>query len=372
MSNTTVKAIIDLFEQWVPLHYAESWDNVGLLVGDRTMQVDKLMITLDVTEEVVDEALKNNVNMIIAHHPLIFEGLKAINLTNFKGKIIQKLIKHDIAVYAAHTNLDIVSGGVNDLLAEKIGLENSKVLHPMIEEKLYKLVIYVPSSHTDVIVEELGESGAGFIGNYSHCTFRTNGTGTFKPLEGTNPYIGKAGFVERVAEDKIETLVKESQLHTIISKIESVHPYEEMAYDVFQLKNTGTSLGLGRIGTLNQSCTLDELLEIVKKAFHVNSVRFVGDRNTTITTVAILGGSGKSYINDAIKKGADCFITGDLSFHEAQDALAQGITLIDPGHHIEEVMKEGVKKYFEDKMAILPSTIQVITSELSTDPFQYS
>ncbi|KAB8128609.1 Nif3-like dinuclear metal center hexameric protein [Gracilibacillus oryzae] len=358
---TTVKDIIQLFEQWVPAHYAENWDNVGLQIGNLNNQVKRIMTTLDVTEQIADEAIENEVDLIVAHHPLLFQGLKQIEENNFKGKTIHKLIKHNISVYAAHTNLDVVKGGVNDLLADKLQLVNREVLVPTIAEKLFKLVVYVPETHT-----------AGFIeSNYSHCTFRSAGTGTFKPLEGTNPFIGQEGTVEHVKEERVETIVKEQHLKEIVQVAKNAHPYEEMAYDVFPTANQGEILGLGRVGTVSHPMKLEDYAAAVKEIFEVPYVRFVGDPDKTIEKVAVLGGSGKGYINDARKHGADVYITGDLSFHDALDAKEQGIALIDPGHHIEQVMKDGVKTYFEQNMQKLPNRVEVICSNIPTEPFQW-
>ncbi|SER17478.1 dinuclear metal center protein, YbgI/SA1388 family [Gracilibacillus ureilyticus] len=368
---TKVRDIIELFEQWVPTGYAESWDNVGLQIGNLNNQVTKVMTTLDVTEQIADEAIEKKADFILAHHPLLFQGVKQIEENDFKGKVIHKLIKHDISVYAAHTNLDIVNGGVNDLLADLLQIKNRELLVPSFTEKLYKFAAYVPQTHTESFIEAIGQAGAGHIGNYSHCTFRTAGTGAFKPLEGTNPYIGEQGKLEQVEEDRVETIVKEIQLNHIIETAKKAHPYEEMAYDILPMKNSGEVLGLGRIGEIEEERNLADYAEHVKKVFQLPFVRFVGDPYKVVRRVAVLGGSGKGYIEDAIRHGADVYITGDLTFHEALDAKEQGIGLIDPGHHIEQVMKVGVKEFFENNISKLPNKIEVISSEISTEPFQW-
>ncbi|GAE91175.1 hypothetical protein JCM21714_116 [Gracilibacillus boraciitolerans JCM 21714] len=368
---TTVEDVITLFEKWVPKHYAESWDNVGLQVGNKKQEVKKLLISLDVVDLVVEEAIKKDVDLIIAHHPLLFKGLKIIDTLEPKGHIVQKLLKHNIAVYAAHTNLDVVNGGINDLLSEAIEIKNTSVLIPTVEEKLYKFIVYVPSSHIKEITAAIGEAGAGHIGNYSHCSFQSIGTGAFKPLEGTNPFIGTQGEIERVEEYKLETIVKESQLSTVLQAAISAHPYEEMAYDLFPLAIKGEVQGLGRIGKLAHPMTLQEYCDLVKEKLQISSLRYVGKPDKMIENVAILGGSGKEYITAAMDAGADLYITGDLTFHEAQEAEEAGLCLIDPGHHVEEIMKEGVKKYFMDHLNALPDKIDIIASGLSTDPFRY-
>ncbi|WP_163581182.1 Nif3-like dinuclear metal center hexameric protein [Gracilibacillus saliphilus] len=368
---TTVKDVIHLFEKWVPKQYAESWDNVGLQVGAKGQKVKKIMITLDVIDAVVDEAIEKNVDFIIAHHPLLFKGLKQIDFQDPKGRVVKKLIQHNIAVYAAHTNLDVVSGGVNDLLAQRLELINTKVLVPTIEDQLLKFIVYVPQSHLDDVVEKIGDAGAGHIGNYSHCTFRAVGTGAFQPLEGTNPFLGTQGKIEEVDEYKVETIIKKSQLSSVLQAAEKAHPYEEMAYDLVPLANKGNKEGLGRIGKLAKPMKLSEYAELVKRNLNIPTLRYVGDQDKWIKKVAVLGGSGKGYIDVARHAGADLYITGDLTFHEAQDAEEAGICLIDPGHHVEEVMKEGVKDYFLANLDALPEKIEVEISTLSTDPFRY-
>ncbi|SFL81655.1 dinuclear metal center protein, YbgI/SA1388 family [Gracilibacillus orientalis] len=368
---TTVKDVIRLFEKWVPKHYAESWDNVGLQVGDKNQKVNKLMVTLDVIDAVVDEAIENNVDLIIAHHPLLFKGLKNIDFQDPKGRVVKKLIQHNISVYAAHTNLDVVNGGVNDLLAERLELTMTKVLVPTVEEQFLKFIVYVPQTHLNDLVDALGDAGAGYIGNYSHCTFRTTGTGAFKPLEGTNPFLGRQGEIEETIEYKVETIIKKTQLSSVIQVAEKAHPYEEMAYDLVPLANKGKQEGLGRIGKLPQPMKLSEYAEVVKRNLNISTLRYIGDQDQMIKKVAVLGGSGKGFIDIARNAGADLYITGDLTFHEAQDAEEAGLCLIDPGHHVEEVMKEGVKDYFLTNLDALPEKIEVDISRLSTDPFHY-
>ncbi|WP_163539611.1 Nif3-like dinuclear metal center hexameric protein [Gracilibacillus sp. YIM 98692] len=371
MRETVVRDVIQLFENWVPKSYAESWDNVGLQIGDMEKPVKRLMITLDVVEKVVDEAIDKKADMIIAHHPLFFESLKSINLNSPKGKVIAKLMKHQISVYTAHTNLDIAEGGVNDLLAEKLELRDTKVLVPTKTDHLLKFIAYVPHTHVDSFKEAIGNAGAGHIGNYSHCTFQSEGKGAFKPLSGTNPFIGTQGEIEQVNEYKVETIIKESQLEYMIQVAQEAHPYEEMAYDIVPLQNKGKVNGLGRYGKIDKKMNLEEYVEVVKKAYQVPFVRFVGNKEKTVKKVAILGGSGKGFIKQAQKVGADLYITGDLTFHDAQDAEQAGISLIDPGHHIEEVMKKGVQSYFQQNKKNLPSPIEVEVSDLTTEPFQW-
>ncbi|MFD1850257.1 Nif3-like dinuclear metal center hexameric protein [Oceanobacillus bengalensis] len=362
--------VFQLIEKWAPKKLAYEWDNVGLQVGSYNKVVKKIMITLDVLESVVDEAIREGVNLIIAHHPLLFKSLKQLNADTPQGRIISKLIQHDITVYAAHTNLDIANGGVNDILCNLLGIKDTSVLVESESKNLYKIAVYVPKTHTKIVQDVLSENGAGHIGNYSHCSFQTEGKRAFKPLEGTNPHIGTRHELAHVDEVRIETIVKEENLNDAISKMIEKHPYEEPAYDIFPLKNKGEKMGVGRIGSLASSTTLIDLCEHVKNRTEMNHVRVTGDLEKTVKKVAVLGGSGEKYIHLAKRKGADVYITGDMSFHVAQDAWAAGLAVIDAGHYIEKVMKEATKSYL-DTMLKDKATIEVVTSKMNTDPFQF-
>ncbi|ASK63170.1 Nif3-like dinuclear metal center hexameric protein [Virgibacillus phasianinus] len=364
----TNRDVFHEMEKWTPRDLAYDWDNVGLQLGSFTREVKKVMITLDVLDTVVDEAIENEVDLIIAHHPLLFKSVKQINTDEVKGKIIEKLIKHDITVYAAHTNLDIANGGVNDMLCDAIGMKQTDLLMEAKSERLYKLAVYVPSTHVDIVREALGDSGAGYIGNYSHCTFQTAGTGAFKPLEGTDPFIGKKGDVAKVDEAKLETIVTEQGLSDVLQQMKNAHPYEEAAYDIFPLRNEGEKLGIGRIGELDEEMTLQMLSEHIKQALEVPRVRVTGDLQQKVKRVAVLGGSGADYIDEVKEKGADVYLTGDMSFHHAQDAWQMGLSIIDPGHHVEKVMKQSTKRYLEN---IFTKKLEVIVSKTNTEPFQF-
>ena len=363
-----------MIEEWAPKSFAYDWDNVGLQVGSYNKPVRKILVTLDVLESVVDEAIEKNVDLIIAHHPLLFKPFKQLNLDSWRGRIIQKLIQHNITVYAAHTNLDMATGGVNDLLADMLGLENRGILVDTDPESLYKFVVYVPETHVENITNALVKEDAGHIGNYSHCTFQSKGTGTFMPLSEANPFIGEQNKLEKVNEVKVETIVRESTLSNVLKAVIDAHPYEEVAYDIFPLKNVDNKIGLGRIGSLNKAIPLEKFVEHVKKSLGLNHVRVSGDLAKKVKKIAVLGGSGEKYIHSAFYKKADVYITGDMSFHIAQEAVEMGISVIDAGHYIEQVMKKGTKNYLDQriqKSSQADSNVEVIVSEINTDPFQY-
>src|SRR5690625_2319087 len=287
-----------MMEAWAPKKLAYDWDNVGLQIGSFQKPVRKVMVTLDVLESVVDEAVEKDVNLIIAHHPFMFKPMKQLNTDSPKGRIIHKLLQNDITVYASHTNLDAASGVVNDMLCDLLGVDDRETLIRTYTEQLYKLAVYVPLTHVDAVRNALSNAGAGHIGNYSHCTFQTEGQGTFKPLEGTDPFIGTQNTLEKVQEVKVETIVEASKLTAATKSMIRAHPYEEVAYDIYPLQNKGPTYGIGRIGKMKENMTLQALCERVKKAYDVPAVRVTGDLEQNIQNVAVLGGSGEKYIKD--------------------------------------------------------------------------
>ena len=366
MSIIEHKEIFNMMEKWAPQHLAYDWDNVGLQIGSERQKTTKVITSLDVTEKVVDEAIDKGANLIIAHHPLFFKVTKQINMDEWKGELIQKIVKNDISIYATHTNFDIANGGMNDILCDKLSIQKREIIEKTYSEKLFKLIVYVPEDDVETVHQALGDAGAGHIGNYSHCAFKSPGVGTFKPEEGTNPYIGGINDQTFVNEFKLEMVLKGTEISQIISVLKNVHPYEEVAYDLIQLNNDGPEFGLGRIGNLEISMSLQSLISKIKSLFNPNQLRYVGDLNKEIKKVAIIAGSGEKFIEKVIKKGADVFITGDVTFHQAQEAAEMGLAIIDPGHYVEEVIKESIQQYLQKHF---PS-VTFLSSSINTDPFQ--
>ncbi|SIS36849.1 Nif3-like dinuclear metal center hexameric protein [Salimicrobium flavidum] len=364
----TVKAgeIIQIMERWAPEAWAFDWDNVGLQVGSKNKQISKVMVTLDVLENVVDEAIQEGADLIIAHHPVLFVKPDSINTDQSRGRILQKLLSHDITVYASHTNLDIAEGGVNDVLSERIGLKETRPFVANFQENVYKVAIHTPVDHREAIRDAMSEAGGGHLGDYSHCTFQIEGEGTFKPLEGADPFIGEAGELEKVQEVKIETIVKEKNLDSVLQSIKKAHPYEEPAYDVYRVEINGEKRGLGRIGKLPESIDLKSFTKEVKKAYDVPALRVTGADTKKIKTVAVVGGSGEDFFKAAKAKGADVLITGDVTFHKAQEAWAEGLAIIDPGHHVEKLICSEIKERIENEQEV-----EVILSESDTEPFRF-
>lgn len=357
--------LIKQIEKKYPLSLAYDWDNVGLLVGDFESEIKKVLVTLEANENVIDEAIENNVDLIVTHHPFIFKKINKINTKDLKGRLIHKLIKNDIALYSMHTNFDIAFDGLNDYFMEIMGFKNTKILDVTNSQTLYKLAVYVPKTHELVLREALGEAGAGYIGNYSHCTFNTGGIGTFKPDENTNPFIGTVGEIEEVEEVKIETIVPQSILQKTIDKMIKVHPYEEVAYDIYKLENKGESVGLGRYASLDVQTNLQALCEKIKLKLNMNHIRVVGDLNTKIKKVAVVTGAGSDMVRLAKSKNCDVIITGDVKYHEAQDALDMGMTIVDCGHFDTEDIFKDVMKRFLDSV----EGVEIIRSEINLNPF---
>ncbi|MDD2619563.1 MAG: Nif3-like dinuclear metal center hexameric protein [Syntrophomonadaceae bacterium] len=330
--SSRVKDIIGIMEDNFPLWLAESWDNCGLQIGSYEAMVNRIVVALDLDEEIIKFAIDQKADMIITHHPLFFQTIKSINYSKSMGRMIKNIVNAGINVYSAHTNLDAAEHGLNQYLAELLGLTQIMPLDTDKQEELYKLVVFVPISHTEELRNIINSAGAGYIGAYSDCSFRVQGTGTFRPREGSNPFIGQIGELEEVDEYRLETVVFHRDLQRMIKLIEEVHPYEEVAYDIYRLNNKGRIFSLGRKGCWTEKMSLQECAEQIKRSLKLDSVRMVGDPKRSIKTVAVVSGSGSSLIGKVLKQKIDLFVTGDLKYHEARDAEAQGLAIIDAGH----------------------------------------
>lgn len=364
--------VINLIDKFAPRRLAEQWDNPGLNIGSPSSDVNAVLITLDVNPQVVSEALSLGANLIISHHPLIFKPMKNIREDNPQGRLIYDIIRNGINVFSAHTNLDSCKEGVNQVLAELLGLKNIEVLNPDKPDTIYKLVVFVPESHLDQVREAVTGAGAGWIGNYSDCSFMIQGIGTFKPTEGCSPFIGQSGILEKTAEVRLETVLKENQVNRVVRAMIKAHPYEEVAYDIYPLLNDAGKLGMGRMGTLENDISFNELLDLVKKALNLSVLKYGGDPMQKVKKVAVCGGSGGSFIHKASFAGADILITGDLKYHEAQDALALGLKFIDAGHFATEVpVLKRVNDYLSNCFASEGISVPVFVSKANNDSFSY-
>lgn len=364
--------IFRLIEEIAPAHLAESWDNSGLQMGDPRVEVERVLLSLDVDLNVAREARTSGCRLIVSHHPMLFKPTGSIRLDLPGGALVAYLVNNGIHVYAAHTNLDNAAGGVSTALADKLDLKNPVVLNQAGRERYLKLAVFVPLEHTEAVRNAMSEAGAGWIGNYSHCTFMTPGTGTFKPLQGTDPYIGKTGVIERVEEIKIETIVPAGSLDSVLQAMLDVHPYEEVAYDLFELVNSGPAYGAGRVGTLEAPVSLRQFAEKVKSVLGLPAVRLGGSPESPVRTVAVCGGSGADFWKDALQAGADTFITGDLKYHTAQDMLAAGLNFIDPGHYgTEAVVLPVLHRFLVRRCRENNMDVEILLAQTNTDPFAY-
>ena len=368
MGTVKCQTIVNMIEELAPKKLAESWDNVGLIIGDGSAKVNKIMVCLDATEWVIEEAIEQEVDMLVCHHPIIFGSLKRITADTVLGKKIIKLISKGISVYSAHTNYDIAGGGLNDLFAAHLGFKSAALIEPTYNEKLYKILVYIPKGYEDKIFDALIAAGAGHIGNYSSCSYRTEGIGTFKPEKGTQPFIGQEGKLEMVNEIKLGTIVPQSLLNKTIKALIKVHPYEEPAYDIIPLENQGISFGLGRIGELEQDTTLAVYADHVKAALGIDQVKIAGDPNKKIKKVAMLNGAGNKFVSAARFAGADVLVTGDMQYHEMVDAVEAGMCIIDAGHFAtERIMIPAMSNYLRSKCEAKGYSVEIIESKSNED-----
>ncbi|HHW01561.1 MAG TPA: Nif3-like dinuclear metal center hexameric protein [Thermoanaerobacterales bacterium] len=363
------QTVINIMEKLAPKKLAMEWDNPGLAVGDFAGKVSKILVALTVTPEVVHYAAESGFNMIISHHPMFFKPIKALRKDLPLGRMVYEAVKHDITIYSTHTNLDITENGVNDEMARVLDLEDIRVLKQTAEEPLKKIVVFVPRGYEDAVRNAMAEAGAGFIGNYSHCSFNIEGKGTFKPEKGADPFIGEEGKLERVDEVRIETIAPENFVRKIISAMLRVHPYEEVAYDIYPLENTGKIIGLGRVGKLRKRVSLKELCETVKMKLSADYVKVSGDLHKEISTVAVCGGAGGDLISAASFAGADVLITGDVKYHDALDAKAIDLAIIDAGHFsTENLVLPALAHYLAREIQALGEKVDIEIYQ-DKDPF---
>jgi len=363
--------IIDAMDRLAPPHLAEAWDNIGLLVGSPVQNIERVLVGLDVTPQLLNQAIEQRVNLIITHHPLIFKALTSLRTDRYPGKLLAQLVKADIALFAAHTNLDAAAGGVSDVLAARLGLRDIRLLAPGQGERLFKLVVFVPESHVEAVRAAITAAGAGHIGNYSHCTFQTSGVGTFMPLAGTNPFIGKPGNLEYVSECRLETVLPERLGAKVVSAMLKAHPYEEVAYDLFSISGSLAGSGLGRVGVLPEPISLGELTVNVKTALGLAHIRLAGEAGQSVKVVAVCGGSGGSLLHQAKEAGTDVFITGDVKYHEAQEARELGLIIIDAGHyHTERPVVDVVVDHLKECAIRDDWAVTIGADELNEDVFR--
>lgn len=340
----TIRDVARALETWAPPGSAQSYDNVGLQIGDPARTVERALLALDLTPQVVEEARALGATLIITHHPLLFRPLRAVTTASFVSGLALRLAEAGIALYSIHTNLDAAPGGVSFALAEQLGLQEIRFLDTM-DEALYKLVTFVPATHADAVREALARAGAGRIGAYEACAFASEGRGYFRPLEDASPFIGTAdGALETVAEWRLEVEVARWDLKATLAALQAAHPYEAVAYDVYPVQQKTTRAGLGAIGRLEAPEPLADFLGRVSTRLEAASLRYAGDPEARIETVAVCGGSGSDFTRRALAAGADAYVTADVTYHKFFDVLgADGrpqMALIDAGHYETEAVTE--------------------------------
>jgi dinuclear metal center YbgI/SA1388 family protein len=352
-------------ESIAPLAYQESYDNSGLIVGHPDKEIQQALVSLDCTEAVVDEAIAKGCQVIVSHHPIVFSGLKKFNGKTYVERVVEKAIKNNIAIYAIHTNLDSVSTGVNARICETLGLTDCRILAPK-PNLLKKLVTYVPTNYAEKVRTALFDAGAGNIGNYSECSFNTEGTGTFKGDEGTDPFVGEPGKQHHEAEVRIETVYPVTLESKILMALFMEHPYEEVAYDLYPITNQ-YEVGSGMIGELETAMPEGEFLQMVKYKMNAQVIRHTNLRGKAVKNVAVCGGSGSFLLKQAIAAGADVFITADFKYHEFFDA-EEKLVIADIGHFESEqftqnLIVEIIRKKFVN--------FAVRLTEVNTNPIKY-
>lgn len=336
MMKATVADIIEVMELFAPSWMAEDWDNVGLQIGDKKWPVQSIWIALDPTLEVVKDACRNGVDLLITHHPLIFRSIQSINFSKPLGSIIQMASRHRMAIFSAHTNLDNTTDGLNDVLARRLELKNLKILGHAKKDEMFKLVVYFPVAYEQEIVSSLFETKAGDIGSYSCCSFRSKGKGTFKPGPLSRPFTGKVGEISHTDEVRIETVVRKKDLTSVIDHLRKNHPYESMAYDVYPLLTSEDTQGTGRIGKLDKIMDFMSFAASVKTKLGLDYIKIAGNPDLIIDTVAVCSGSGSSLMKHFVTSGAQVYVSGDLGYHDARTVEAVNLGLIDIGHFASE------------------------------------
>ncbi len=365
-----IQDLLGLLNAHAPPVLAEEWDNVGLQVGDPAAEVRRVLVALDATEATVAAALAAGAEALVCHHPLLFRPLRQVSVADETGRIVTTALRGGLSILAAHTNLDRAADGLNDWLAARLGLQATTPLEAP-EGLLFKLVVFVPASHEKVVTEALFAAGAGDVGGYDHCAFRSHGSGSFRPGAGTQPFVGQIGETTTVDEVRIETLVPKEALSRVVNRMLKAHPYEEVAYDLLPLANSRSDVGLGRIGCLPGATSLGEFSAMVKRALGTPYLRQVGDVGRHVEKVAVCGGSGASLLAAAARQGADVLVTGDVGYHDARRAESLGVALLDAGHFAtEQIMIEGLAQRLAQQAAQRGLSLDIHPFVGETDPLQ--
>ncbi len=361
-----IREVTRYLEDVAPLSSQEGYDNSGLIVGNHNDEVSAILISLDCIESIVDEAIEKGCNLIVSHHPIVFKGLKRLNGKNYVERTVLKAIRNNIAIYAIHTNLDNYRFGVNREMGERLNMKNIQVLKPS-SDNLQKINVFVPSDYADKVASDMFEAGAGAIGDYDQCSFRTSGTGTYRPLQGSNPWEGKQGEQSQAGEVRLEMVVSSHRSGKVVRAMLNAHPYEEVAFDLVDLVNSNKDEGAGMIGELKNPVSANEILERIKSTFKCGVVRHTKLPNDKVQKVAWCGGSGSFLLGAAKDQGADVFITADFKYHEFFDAEDQ-ILIADIGHYESEQFTSDLLQGLLTKK--FPK-FAVHLTEVNTNPVNY-
>lgn len=364
-----IAEVINYLDAFAPLALQENYDNAGLVIGNKDAELTGILCCLDSTEEIITEAKEKNCNLVIAHHPIIFSGLKKITGATYIERTILSAIRNNIALYAIHTNLDNIASGVNNKIAEKLQLKHCKVLKP-IKNSLRKLITFVPNEKAEYVRNHLFAAGAGAIGKYDQCSFTVDGKGTFRAGEGTHPYVGEQNKLHTEPEQKIEMVFPFYLQNAIVETLFRAHPYEEVAYDIYVLENTFQGAGSGLVGELQEPMDAEKFLQFLKTSMKVEVVRFTKPPLHQLKTIAVCGGSGSFLLTDAIKSGADVLLTADFKYHQFFDADGK-IMIADIGHYeTEQFTPELISEILREKFANFGGSIPVLTGK-NTNPIKY-
>jgi dinuclear metal center YbgI/SA1388 family protein len=366
-----VQDIQEVLEAWAPKEIALETDNFGLQIGSAGERVKRILVALEITAEVISEAKRTKADLIITHHPLLFHPLRSLADSTDSGRFVREIVQNDIAVYSAHTNLDFARCGVSFVLAECLGLTDIDFLQRN-SSGMRKIIVFVPPEHVEAVADGMASAGAGIVGDYDKCSFRINGTGTFRPRSGASPFVGAVGNFEKVPEVRLEMLVPSWRLQAVIRKMLEAHPYEEVAYDVYPLENRAKDSGAGAIGSLKTAVSLRQFLNRIRANLGIRSLKFSGHPTSNVKRVAVCGGAGGSLLSSAINEKADVFVTADVKYHTFQDARDK-IALVDAGHYeterpVLDAIVHCLRKAIEEK----GQKVEVTLTSVVTNPVSYA
>jgi dinuclear metal center YbgI/SA1388 family protein len=361
--------IIQMFEEWAPRWAAWEKDNVGLQIGDAQRKVTKILVTLDVTKQIVNEAIAQKAELIVSHHPLLFRPPSAIIASDPVGELVLRLAEHKIALFSAHTNLDFTQGGVSFAFAEILGLKNIRFLTPL-KNSLAKIVVFVPAGYVEPVIHSMTRAGAGVIGKYTCCSFGSKGSGSFYGSTSSNPFLGKRGKLEIAEETRLEMIAPRATVSSVVAAFKAVHPYEEPAYDIYFIENPNQNFGMGALGTLPKSQPLEKFLKSLKQTLGIEAVRFTGSLTKKIQTVAVCGGAGSDLLPDALAARADAFVTADVRYHTFQKTN-DSIALIDAGHgETEQFILKPIAARLRSAARAVNEPLAVVIAKYKTNPMK--